>query len=60
MAGNTLFNKSNLVNPHDVLTKDYSDYIKEGGRVSKKQDGTYAIKSDSDMTTKNYKTCHLP
>ena len=35
MAGNTLFNVSNPVNPHDVLTKDYADYIKGGGWVKK-------------------------
>ena len=46
MAVNTLFNVSNPVNPHDVVTKDYADNIKGGGWVRKNQDGTHAIKRD--------------
>ena len=50
IAGNTLFNVSNQVNPHSVVTKDYANNIKEGGGwVRKQQDGTYAIKRDLDM-----------
>ena len=52
MAGNTLFNVSNSVNPHDVVTKDNADIIKGGGWVRKKQDGIYAIKRDLDMYNK--------
>ena len=61
MAGNTLFNVSNPVNPHNVVIKDYTYNIKGSGWVRKKQDGTYAIKRDLDMnnkkTTKQTTSC---
>ena len=55
MRGNTLYNVSDSVNPHDVATKEYADNVRGGGRVMGKQDGTYAIKKDLDMNDKRLK-----
>ena len=44
MNGNTLYNVSDPVNPQDVATKEYADYVRGSGWVRRKQDGTYAIK----------------
>ena len=55
MRGNTLYNVSDPVNPQDVATKEYADTVGGGGWVRKKQDGTYAIKRDLDMTDKRIK-----
>ena len=60
MNGNTLFNVPDPVNPQDVATKEYADNLRGGGWISRKQDGTYAIKRDLDIDGKNLKTSHLP
>ena len=52
MAGNTLYNVTNPVNPQDVATKEYADNVRGGGWVKKKQDSTYAFKKDLDMNDK--------
>ena len=49
MKGNTLYNLSDPVNPQDVATKEYTDNVRGGGWVRKKQDGTYGIKRDLDI-----------
>ena len=49
MNSNTLYNVSDPVNPQDVATKEYTDNVRGGGWVGRKQDGTYAIKRDFDM-----------
>ena len=52
MTGNTLYNVSDPVNPQDVTTKEYADNGRGGGWINRKQDGTYAIKTDLDMNDK--------
>ena len=52
MAGNTLYNVTDPVNPQDVATKEYADNVRGGGWVKKKQNGTYAIKRNLDMNDK--------
>ena len=52
MRGNTLYNVANPINPQDVATKDYTDNVKGGGWINRKQDGTYAIKRDLDIDGK--------
>ena len=52
MRGNTLYNVTNPINPQDVATKDYTDNVKGGGWINRKQDGTYAIKRDLDIDGK--------
>ena len=52
MKGNTLYNGANPINPQDVATKDYTDNVKGGGWINRKQDGTYAIKRDLDIDGK--------
>ena len=60
MAGNTLYNATDPVNPQDVATKEYADNVRGGGWVKKKQDGTYAIKRDLDMNDKRLKNIPPP
>ena len=55
MKGNTLYNVPDLVNPQDVVMKEYAENIRGDGWVKKKQDGTYAIKRDLDMGDKKLK-----
>ena len=52
MRGNTIYNVSDPVNPQDVATKNYTDNVKGGGWINRKQDGTYAIKRDLDIDGK--------
>ena len=52
MNGNTLYNVPDTLNSQDVATKEYTDNVRGGGWVNRKQDGTYAIKRDLDMTNK--------
>ena len=52
MRGNTIYNVANPINPQDVATKDYTDNVKGGGWINRKQDGTYAIKRDLDIDGK--------
>ena len=52
MKGNTLYNVANPINPQDVATKDYTDNVKGGGWINRKQDSTYAIKRDLDIDGK--------
>ena len=56
MNGNTFYNVSDPENPQDVATKEYTDNVRGGGWVRRKQDGTYAIKRDLDMNEKRLKS----
>ena len=60
MNGNTLYNVSDPVNPQDVATKEYTNNVRGGGWVRRKQDGTYAIKTVSDMNDKRVKNVPSP
>ena len=60
MKGNTLYNMPDLVNPHDVATKEYADNVRGGGWVKKKQDGTYAIKRTLGMNGRKLKNVPPP
>ena len=52
MRGNTIYNVADPINPQDVATKNYTDNVKGGGWINRKQDGTYAIKRDLDIDGK--------
>ena len=60
MNGNTLYNVPDPVNPQDVATKKYTDNVRGGGWVKRKQDGTYAIKRDLGMNDKRSKNVPSP
>ena len=60
MKGNTLTNVLDPVNPQDVATKEYTDNVRGGGWINRKQDGTYAIKKDLDMDGKKIKNIPPP